>query len=293
MNRREFVGNTTLATTAALFSLKCKAEQYKSLGGFGLQLWSVRHDMDKDWIGTLKSIADIGFSDIECAGYNSGLIYGQSVKDFGDYIKSIGLTMKSCHTRTGAGDPEQVGTMTNEWERICEDIKSLGGNSLVCGYFDEFERQTIDDYKRHAELFNKCGEKAKEYGLMFGHHNHDFEFFEIDGQVPYDILLDETDPDLVCFELDHYWIKKGGADPFAYFEKYPGRFPFWHVKDMDETEEQFFTEVGTGIIDWEPIFKAEAKSGMQYFYVEQDEFKKYDPLESVKMSHDYLKGFKY
>ncbi len=265
----------------------------KQLGDFGIQLWSVRHAMDIDPMATLKALSEIGFTDIECTGYKEGYFYGMEPKAFSSYLNDIGLSMKSCHVKTGFLDPAPKRTMTNDWEAFCEDNKSLGAQSVVCGHFAEGERPTLDDYKGHAELFNKCAEIAQSYGLTFAHHNHDFEFLPIQGKVPYDLLLENTDENLVKFELDHYWIKKAGADPFAYFEQYPGRFPVWHIKDMDDSAEQFFTEVGSGIIDWVKIFQNAEKSGMKYFYVEQDEFKTLDPLVSVKQSHDYLKSLKY
>ena len=238
-------------------------------------------------------MAAIGFTDIECTGYNEGKMYNMLPSEFKKVLVDLGLTMQSCHVKTGTENPKQSRTMTNDWEGFCNDNVEVGAKSVVCGYFHEGERKTIDDYKKHAELFNKCGEVAKEYGLTFAHHNHDFEFFELEGQVPYDILLNETDPSVVSFELDHYWTTKAGVSSLDYINKHPGRFPIWHIKDMDDTKEQFFTEVGSGIIDYAAIFNAQKKSGLKYFYVEQDEFKNYEPLESVKVSYDYLKKMMY
>lgn len=303
MKRREFVNSTVLAT-GSLFLLKCKAENAmkaaksgvkagQTLGKIGIQLWSVRKAMEENAIETLKTLASIGFTDIECTGYEEGKIYGMAPSEFKKVLADLGMTMQSCHVKTGNENPQQKRTMTNDWEGFCADNVEVGAKSVVCGYFHEGERKSIDDYKRHADLFNKCGEIAKKHGLNFAHHNHDFEFFELDGQVPYDLLLSQTDPNLVSFELDHYWTTKAGVKSLDYIDKHPGRFPIWHIKDMDDTKEQFFTEVGSGIIDYPAIFKAQKKSGMKYFYVEQDEFKNYKPLESVKVSYDYLKGMTY
>ncbi len=289
MIRRRFLKSSGALTLGALLSLKCKAKAMGAIDNFGVQLWSVRHLMEKDPKATLKSLADIGFVDVESAGYVEGLFYGMTVPEMKTVLLDLGLKMRSVHTKTGITQPELKRTMTNEWEAFCKDNAEMGVTSVVCGYFEEAERQTLDDYKRHADLFNTCGEKAKEYGLSFGHHNHDFEFFDIDGETPYDILLNRTEKDLVMFELDHYWIKKGGKSTLDYFDNHPGRFHVWHVKDMDNTKEQFFTEVGSGIINWKSIFNHPESSTMQYFYVEQDEYKKYKPLESLDKSYRYLR----
>jgi sugar phosphate isomerase/epimerase len=292
MKRRKFVLDSAISI-CSLALLKCKAEQYSTLGDFGLQLWSVRHDMVKDPVGTLKRVAEIGFTDVECTGYFEGKYYNMEGNAFSQVLNDLGLTMKSCHVGTGNFKPEQKRTMTNDWEAFCEDSRNMGIQSVVCNYFDISERQTLDDYKVHAELFNTCAEKATEYGLLFGHHNHDFEFHEMEGKRPYDILLNNTDKNHVKFELDHYWINKAGVNPFDYIEKYPNRFPIWHIKDMDDTADQFFTEVGSGVIDWKKTFQYGKKAGLQYFYVEQDEFRTLEPLASVKQSHDYLRELKY
>lgn len=289
MNRRKFVSQSSLAL-GSLMMLQCKTSKMatRRFQDVGLQLWSVRDEMARNPIGTLKVLSGIGYTDVECAGYADGKFYGMSPAEFKSVLNDHGLKMKSGHTRTGNQDPKMTHTMTNRWEAVCEDAASMGQQSIICGYFFDGERVTIDDYKKHAALFNTCGEKAKEYGLAFGHHNHDFEFVAIDGQVPYDILLDETDADLVKFELDLYWIRKGNADYKTYFEKHAGRFPWWHIKDMDDTEEKFFTEVGNGVIDWEDVFSYADVAGMEYFYVEQDAHRTYKPLKSVEVSFDYL-----
>jgi len=249
--------------------------------------------MGEDALATLKTLSQIGYKDIESAGYSAGQFYSYSPKDFKALINGMGLKMQSTHTKTGNMDVNEKATMRNEWERVVNDAKEAGAKSIVCGWLHPDERKTIDDYKQLAELFDKCGEKANEYGMKFGFHNHDFEFHKIDEQVPYDILLNNTSADNVFYELDHYWIKKGGESSLDYFKKFPGRFPVWHVKDMDNTEEQFFTEVGSGIIDYVEIFQKAEQSGLKYFYVEQDAFKTLKPLESVKQSHDFLMGMEY
>ena len=139
---------------------------------------------------------------------------------------------------------------------------------------------------------NRCGEIAQKYGLQFCHHNHDFEFQAIGGIIPYDILLNETDAKLVHFEIDHYWTKKAGVDSIGLMKKHPGRFPLFHIKDMEKGPEKSFAEVGSGVINWKKIFQAGDKGGMKFFFVEQDKCTR-DPMESIKMSYQFLKTFTY
>ncbi len=304
MKRRKFVSQTTLAT-ASLMMLRCKAEASKAkaeeiagkqLGQFGIQLWSVRDLMDSDPVGTLKKLKEIGFDDVELTGgcYDDGKMFGIEISEFKTIVTDMGLTMKSTHCPgTGRGSTDGKTSMSNNWEKYCEDLSILGLDTLILAWLTSEERQRLDDYKEVIELLNTCSETAKSYGFTMNYHNHDFEFMPIDGVVPYDMMLEQLDPDKVNFEMDHYWVAKAGANSIDYFKKYPGRFHYWHVKDMDDTEEKFFTEVGTGVIDYPEIFRHAELSGLKHFLVEQDDYKTYDPLTSVEMSHDYLREMRY
>jgi sugar phosphate isomerase/epimerase len=152
----------------------------------------------------------------------------------------------------------------------------------------EKERGDIDHYKQIAEQFNKSGEICKKAGIQLCYHNHDFEFVEQNGQVPYNILLDNTDKDLVKMEMDIYWVSKAKQDPLALMNQHPGRFPLWHLKDMDNTPAQAFTEVGNGVIDFKKIFKQADEAGLKYFFVEQDKCPG-SPFDSITKSYNYIK----
>jgi sugar phosphate isomerase/epimerase len=294
MVRRQFIKNTTLLSASALFvnPLEWDFGPKVDLNNIGLQLYTVREEMNNDPLGTLKKIKSIGYTHIESAGYNKRQFYGQTKENFKMILRDMGLKMHSGHTSTGFGMGADTYNMTNNWEAVCEDAAYMEQKYIVCGWFSEDERKTIDDYKRFAQLFNKCGEKAKEYGLQFCHHNHDFEFFPINGIVPYDILLNETDKNNVKFELDHFWTRKANVESKKIINKNPGRFPLFHIKDMDETPARSFTEVGTGVINWKSVFKLAPKAGMEFYYVEQDVSTKMKPLESIKVSFDNLKKMK-
>jgi sugar phosphate isomerase/epimerase len=174
--------------------------------------------------------------------------------------------------------------------KAAEDSKTAGAQYLVYAYLNETERTSLDDYKRHAETFNQFGEICKEIGLQFAYHNHDFEFETFDNTIAYDYLIENTDPELVKFELDLYWITKAGFDPIEYFNKANGRIELWHVKDMNNQDEKFFAPVGTGIIDFETIFAKKDVSGMKFFFVEQDQTKDQAPIEAIAQSFKYLQS---
>ena len=291
MDRRKFLRSTAAASAvlAANPLYFCTPAQRKPDVEIGLQIYTLRDQLREDIEGTLRKVADLGYSYIEVFGYREGAYFGIPVRDMRALIDGLGLKVPSGHTGTGATEPELEGTIINGWERAVADAKAMGQEYIVCAYLVESERQSIDDYKRLSELFNRAGEVCKTYGIQFGYHNHDFEFFEMDGQIPYDVLLAETDPELVQMELDIYWIKKAGYSHLDYFSRHPGRFPLWHVKDMEDSPEKAFAEVGSGLLDWPEAFAARELAGMRYFFVEQDVCKR-PPLESLAMSYQYLQS---
>jgi len=294
MLRRNFIKNTTVLSASALLvnPMELDFVLEANLKNVGLQLYTVREDMNKDALGTLRQIKSIGYSHVESAGYNKRQFYGQSKENFKMILEDLGLKMYSGHTATGIGAGKDSYNMSNNWEAVCEDAAFMGQKYIVCGWFSPDERKTIDDYKRFAQLFNKCGEKAKEYGLQFCHHNHDFEFLPLGGLVPYDILLNETDKNFVKFELDHYWTQKANVDSIQLMNKHKGRFPLWHIKDMDNTPSKSFTEVGSGIINYTTIFTSKAKKYMDLYFIEQDSNHKGSPLQSIEVSYKNLMKIK-
>ncbi|MGA0283997.1 MAG: sugar phosphate isomerase/epimerase family protein [Saprospiraceae bacterium] len=304
MKRRKFMGQGSLAL-ASLMLMRCKAEQNKKkieestgkkLGDFGLQLWSVRALMDEDVIGTLKSLSEIGYKEIEGMGgaYADGKLHGFELKEFKSIIGDLGLKLSSTHTPgTGRNSEKDTVNMTHNWERYCNDMAELGVETVILAWLDEGQRESLDDFKYTTDLLNDCAVTANKYGMSMAYHNHDFEFYPIDDQVPYDLMLNMTDPEHVNFEMDHYWVEYGGANSLEYFKNYPGRFHYWHVKDMANTEDRFYTPVGKGIIDYVEIFKNEELSGMKKFFVEQDDFRDYEPLAGMEISYDYLRNMVY
>ena len=286
--RRSFL-KTSSVLSAGLMIAPSAFKPKSSL--IGLQLYTVRDAMDKDPRATLAHVAKIGFTSVEGATYtDSEKFYGMSPSEFKKVLKDNGLVMYSSHYRLGEDlEKGQImkGTLLHDWQKAIDDASELGLKYMVCAWLSPTERGTLDHYKKVADNLNVAGEKCKKSGIQLCYHNHNFEFEKQGDQYPYDILM-ATDKNLVKMEMDIYWIKKAGQDPIALFKKHPGRFPLWHVKDMDNTPEHAFTEVGNGIINFKEIFKYKNLAGMKYFFVEQD-ICPGDPFVSIAESIAYIK----
>jgi sugar phosphate isomerase/epimerase len=278
-SRRKFLKTTSAFATGSLVIpvLSCEGNRQNTIG---LQLYTVRDKINQDLDGTLNRLAEIGYNSLEAAGYSlsDGTFYGMSPKAFSDKVRDLGMPLDSSHT---VFEP-------NDAEKVFADAADAGCAYVIHPYLPEEFRQNIDGYKETAEKFNLMGEIGKKHGIRFGYHNHAFEYEEMNGQIGMDVLIAETDPDLVTFEIDLYWVTRAGYDPVQYMEKFPGRFEIFHVKDMVKSDDQFFAPVGTGRIDFERIFNAKNTAGMKMFFVEQDRFRDYDPFESVEISFNYL-----
>ena len=260
----------------------------------GLALYTLRNDMGTDAKTTLQAVADAGYINIEAAGYTDGKFYNMSPIDFKKYLDEVGLNPISTHQ----------GSVTLEnADAMMADVKAAGFEYFVIpvppmGLFTKNQETNkmgmTGGAANLAEILDTLGEKCKAAGLKLLYHNHDFEFIkDTDGIVPIDYLLEHCNPENVNFQMDLYWVTKAGADPVAYFEKYPGRFKIWHVKDMDDQGR--FAPIGQGKIDFARILANKELSGMKYYMVEQDKtFDDMKPLDVIKISHEGIKklGFK-
>jgi len=281
MKRRNFIQNMSMGA-AALYANKL----FTGLGdskSLAVQLYTVREAVAKDLEATLAQLAGLGYKNIELYGYN-GTFFGKTTSEFKTILANTGINVLSSHHTTGVG-MKGKGTLTDGWDKAIEDIHALGAEYMVCAFLFPNER-TPEIYKSLPAMFEKAASATKAAGIQFAYHNHDFEFEKLDDTLVYDFLLKNTSPDLVKMEMDLYWISKAGYDPVQYFEKYPGRFHMWHVKDM-EAETKAITEVGNGTIDFDRIFAARKKAGLKHWFVEQDTSKR-DKFESLKISRDYL-----
>jgi len=274
LTRREFVGAVggLLASSALPSGSATDSAVMRKLGRIGVQLYTVRDEMKKNFAGTLARVAQIGYKEVEFAGY-----FDHSAKSVRATLRQNGLTSPAAHI----GFP----VLGKEWDKIIEDALVVGHRYLICPWIDE-KLRTPEGFKQVAELFNKAGERAKAAGLQFGYHNHDFEFKRIQGQLIYDYLLEHTDPKLVAMELDIFWIRTGGQDPLTYFRRYPGRFPCLHIKDMDAAGKM--VEVGKGVIPWRAILARRDVAGTKHIFVEHDQ--PANPFESIRDSYRYLRA---
>ncbi len=270
-------------TSLTLGSNELMAQQ--KLGG--LALYTVREDMSKDPVETLEKVAGTGYAYVEAAGYKEGKYYGMEPDEFKKSLMKLGLTPMSTHQSTI--------TLENA-DQLISDAKAAGFRYFVIpvppeGHYTrdpETQKRHMDgDLEPLVDMLNTIGKKCKDQGLSLLYHNHDFEYEKnAQGVVPIEYMIENTNPEYVNFQMDLYWVTKAGSDPLAYFNKYPGSFKAWHVKDMDE--EGNFAPVGTGTIDFKRILKEKEMSGMQFYLVEQDRNFKTPPLEAIKISHKSL-----
>ena len=287
--RRSFIKSTSIASAALMIKPSFFRFDHSYIG---LQLYTVRDAMAKDPVSTLAKVAQTGYNSVEGATYTgSEKFYGMDPKAFAGVLKQNGLIMPSSHYRLGEDQEngkDVMGTLLHDWDKAVDDAKAVGVKYMVCSWLSPAERGNIDHYKLLAGRLNKAGEVCKKAGIQLCYHNHDFEFIKDNNQLPYEVLLKDTHKDLVKFEIDLYWVNKATHDPIELFNANPGRFPLWHVKDMDNTPQHDFTEVGHGIIDFKKIFKSADKAGMNYFFVEQDKTPG-DPFDSIAKSITYIK----
>lgn len=281
MERRKFIGTLGLGALG-VYVTGCTSAPAEA-GSMGVQLYSVRDAVAQNLEKALEQLAAIGYNKLEIYGYN-GTFFGKTAAEFNTILKNTGMRVVSSHHLAGIA-PRSNGSLRVGWEKAVEDVRAIGGEYMVCAYLFPEERND-EIYAALPEILDESGEVTKRMGIQFAYHNHDFEFLPYGDSTFFDQLISQTSPELVKMELDLYWISKAGKDPVAYFEKYPGRFPLWHVKDM-EAGTGDITEVGNGTVDFQRIFAARDTAGLKEWFVEQD-VSKGDMFESLKKSRNYL-----
>lgn len=260
------------------------------VGRLGMQLYTTRNEMAKDFDGTLARVAAIGFREVEFAGY-----FDRSPKDVRASLDRHGLTSPATHI--------DLASISTRLPQVIEASTIMGHKFIVLPWLDEATRTDPGIWPRVADTLNKAGEQSKKAGITMAYHNHHFEFVPgADGRRPLDRLLDACDKSLVAFELDLAWITAAGQDPLAYFEKYPGRFPMVHVKGLRKRPangastpiEQVLpdiVDVGGDSIDWARIFARAARGGIQHYFVEHDQ--PASAFGSLEASYKYLQGLRF
>jgi sugar phosphate isomerase/epimerase len=302
-SRREFIKNGTLTIAgASLFSKQLFAyNAAKEL--VGVQLYSVRDEMKVDPMSTLRMIADIGYKNVEHAGYADRKFYGYTASDFKKVLDDLGMKMPSGHTVLGLQHWDAKSkSFTDEWKTTLEDAATAGQQYVISPWLDESLRTKYDDLLHFLDLFNKCGELCKKSGLKFGYHNHDFEFQNsLNGKKIYDIILDHTDPALVTHQLDIGNMYGAGGRAAEVIKRHPGRFESMHVKDEIKAGDKGelgngyeSTILGKGLVPVKEIIDAGRKTGgTKLFIIEQESYQGKTPIESVKEDLKIMKDWGY
>lgn len=266
MLRRDFLGGLAAAALRP-------ADARRLPNPIGLQLYTVRGLMQRDFNGTLRAVRAAGYREVEFAGY-----FGRTPREVRNALAAARLSAPAAHV--------DANVLLAGFDEVLERTRAVGHRWIVIAWIPEEMRRSLDDWRRMAELFNQSAELARRSGLGFAYHNHDYAFWPVDGAMPYDVLLENTHPGLVRMELDLFWTRKGGQDPLAYFERWPERFPLVHVKDMTAGGEM--VDVGQGVIDFRAIFAQARRAGIQHYFVEHDE--PADALASIRHSYRAMRS---
>ncbi len=299
-SRRTFLKNSSLALAGITLFRSNPVPFGAGKELTGVQLYSVRNEMMKDPLGTLKQLASFGYKYVEHANYINRQFYGYSAADFRKVLDDLGLKMPSGHTVMGKGhwDADKK-EFTDAWKWTVEDAAVAGQQFVISPWLDDSLRKTYDDLVRYMEVFNKSGELCKKSGMKFGYHNHDFEFSQqLNGQSVYDIILSNTDQSLVMQQLDIGNLYNGGAKAIDIVKKFPGRFESMHVKDeilaKSGHEKYESTVLGKGIVNVKEVIDLGRKSGGTiHFIIEQESYQGQSPLDAVKEDLEIMKKWGY
>jgi sugar phosphate isomerase/epimerase len=283
MKRNEFLklsGGLALAGLASKSGFASLSFGEKNLKNFGIQLWSVRDDLGKDPKGVLKQLSSYGYKQIESFEGGKGIFWGMSNTEFKSYMNELGMKIISSHC-----------DISKDFEKKAADAAAIGMKYLICPY--KGPQKDLDAFKKFADEFNQKGEICKKNGIRFAYHNHDYSFVNMNGEMGQDVMMKNTDPKLVDFELDMYWVVAAGQDIETWLNRYPKRFRLCHVKDRKKdaplTEKDASVVVGTGSIDYPKILKTAKKQGMEYYIVEQEKWEGTTPMQAAQADAVYMK----
>ncbi|MEO7311552.1 MAG: sugar phosphate isomerase/epimerase [Chitinophagaceae bacterium] len=285
-SRRNFLRDSSLVGTGLLLSglESCASKLPSNISTFGLQLYSLRDDLPADPKGVLKQVASFGYKQVESYSGDKGIFWGMKNTEFKSFLDGIGMEMPSSHCKWDGP----------EFDALAAQAGEIGMKYLICPHLGA--QKSIDDFKRFAAAFNKAGEICRKHGLRFAYHNHDYSFKPVNGQLPQSVMMDETDPSLVDFEMDMYWVTDAGADIESWLAKYKNRFRLCHIKDRLKTinpkDDNNSTTLGEGSINFSHLLKVAAQNGVKYFIVEQERYAGTTPLKSAADNAVYMKTLK-
>ena len=269
ISRRSFVTSLGAASLAALGGCARRVRR------IGVQLYTVRAELQRDFWRTLVRLAEIGYREVEFAGY-----FSRTAEQVRISVRRLGLTAPGSHV------PFEL--LRGDWSRAVGEAAAAGHEWIVVAWVPESERRGADDWRRVAELFDRAGAAARTAGVRFAYHNQEYDFTPVQTVTPFDLVAAGTDPANVDFELDVYWAVKGGADPLALIARYPARFPLMHFKDSAGPPQHEMRDVGSGTLNWKAILDAGHQAGLHHVFVEHDT--PADPFASVRAGFDYLHG---
>jgi sugar phosphate isomerase/epimerase len=299
-SRRNFLKTGGFSAAALAIGSRKLLAGTNASARLGIQLYSVRNDMDKDPSGTLKQLADMGYRYVEHANYHNRKFYGYAPADFKKLLEGYGLKMPSGHVVLTPKDYDFTKKdFTDNWKYTVEDAATAGQEYLVSPWLDESLRKNLNDFKTYMDVFNQSGRLCRKHGLKFGYHNHDFEFnTRLEGKLLYDLILEYTDPKLVAQQLDMGNLYNGGAKALDIATRYPGRFELMHVKDeipaTGGNEKYESTVLGKGIVGTKEVCDIGRRSGgTKYFIVEQESYQELTPLESCRQDFAIMKQWGY
>lgn len=286
-NRRDFLRYGAFAAMGLSLPFKGKSAFSNVFGGsatkpgFGIQLWTVKEDLTANAKNTLQQLSKDGYGIIESFEGPKGMFWGWKNTEFKKYMDDLNMQIISSHCDN-----------TKDFERKAAEAAEIGMKYLICPY--KGPQKSIDDFKHFADQFNASGEICKKNGIRFAYHNHDYSFKPVDGEVPQTVMMKYTDPKLVDFEMDIYWVVAAGEDPKAWFNQHPGRFKLCHVKDLAKTAKGHESvQLGKGTIDFASILKVGDSKGLKYHIVEQEAFTGTNPMDSAKADAQYMRMHKF
>ncbi len=284
LSRKNFLKTAAAGLALATISGKSFAKAAHTFGGvgtlkeYGLQLYTLRDVLPIDPKGVLRKVAQMGYKQIESFEGKQGMFWGMKNTEFKKLMDDLGMTLISSHC-----------SIDKDFERKVNEAAEIGMKYLIDPWIGP--QKSIDVFKKTAERFNENGALCKKAGLRFGYHNHDYPFVVVDGQKPMDVLIENTDPALVDFEMDIYWVVTAGEDPVKWFEKYPGRFRLCHIKDRKKnaplSNKDASVVAGTGEIDFPKILEVGKKNGLEYYFIEQEHYDSLTSLQAAKENADY------